>query len=126
MNDLNKSKTAAQHILVDQVRKIYGEPVKVVFKQMPLWIHQHAFKAAQASICASDQRKFWEYMIDCACQARPYTKFRRRPTLQNAHDFRINGAQPLMQLIFDLQMTAINLFIPGMIKEELGGQVKQK
>src|SRR5215470_9016165 len=38
--------------VVAQVRSYYGDRVKFVFKQMPLKMHQHAFKAAQASLCA--------------------------------------------------------------------------
>ena len=47
--------------VVEQVRQAYGERVKVVFKQMPLPMHKQAFKAAQASVCAQEQDKFWEY-----------------------------------------------------------------
>ena len=46
---------------VEQVRKAYGEKVEFVFKQMPLPMHQHALRAAQASVCAQRQSKFWEY-----------------------------------------------------------------
>jgi predicted DsbA family dithiol-disulfide isomerase len=47
--------------VVDQVRRTYGKRVKVIFKQLPLSFHQYAFKAAQASVCAQGQGKFWEY-----------------------------------------------------------------
>ncbi len=47
--------------VVGQVKQAYGDRVNVVFKQMPLPFHQHAFKTAQASVCAASQGKFWDY-----------------------------------------------------------------
>lgn len=34
--------------------------VEVVYLNLPLQIHSHAFQAAQAASCAGDQKKFWE------------------------------------------------------------------
>jgi protein-disulfide isomerase len=46
---------------IEQLRKDFGEKIKVVFKQFPLSFHPNANRAAQASLCANDQGKFWEY-----------------------------------------------------------------
>jgi protein-disulfide isomerase len=46
---------------VDEVMKQYGDKVRLVFRHFPLSFHQEAPKAAEASACADDQKKFWEY-----------------------------------------------------------------
>lgn len=43
-----------------QVQETYGDKVRIVFRQYPLPIHANAQKAAEASLCAHDQGKFWE------------------------------------------------------------------
>jgi protein-disulfide isomerase len=45
---------------IQEVEKRYGDKVRVVFRQYPLPFHQNAQKAAEASLCALDQGKFWE------------------------------------------------------------------
>jgi len=45
-----------------QVEKNYPQQVRIVYRQFPLTnIHPHAQKAAEASLCANDQQKFWEF-----------------------------------------------------------------
>ena len=46
---------------VNQIKEAYPNDVKIVYKHLPLSnIHPNAQKAAEASICAGDQGKFWE------------------------------------------------------------------
>ena len=39
----------------------YAGKVKLVFRHFPLDFHDKAPKAAEASLCAADQKKFWEF-----------------------------------------------------------------
>jgi len=44
------------------VEKNYADKVRLVYRQFPIpTIHPNAQKAAEASLCANDQRKFWEF-----------------------------------------------------------------
>jgi protein-disulfide isomerase len=45
---------------LDQVKAKYGDKVRIVFRQYPLAFHENAQKAAEASLCANEQGKFWE------------------------------------------------------------------
>lgn len=45
---------------LDRVRQVYGDKVKIVFKDYPLANHPQAPKAAEAARCAGEQNKFWE------------------------------------------------------------------
>jgi protein-disulfide isomerase len=52
------SKAAAT---VDEVMEQYAGKVRLVFRHFPLDFHKEAPKAHEASLCAHDQAKFWEY-----------------------------------------------------------------
>lgn len=47
--------------VVTQIRARYGDKVRFVFRQFPLPSHGQAHLAAQASLAAAEQGKFWEY-----------------------------------------------------------------
>ncbi|MDH5674903.1 MAG: DsbA family protein [Myxococcales bacterium] len=46
---------------VQGIKEKYGDRVRFVFRQFPLSFHEHAAVAAQASLAAHAQGKFWEY-----------------------------------------------------------------
>jgi protein-disulfide isomerase len=47
--------------VTEQIKKQYGDKVRFVFRQFPLPMHPQAHLAAQASLVAHQQGKFWEY-----------------------------------------------------------------
>lgn len=49
------------HPTVKQVLEEYPNDVKVVYRHFPLSFHPNALPAAEASECAGEQGKFWEY-----------------------------------------------------------------
>lgn len=50
------------HNIIKDIKDLYGDNVAVEFNHFPLRsIHPYAQKAAEASECANDQGKFWEY-----------------------------------------------------------------
>lgn len=49
------------HDTVEEVMQAYAGKVRLVFRHFPLEFHAQAPKAAEASACAAEQGKFWEY-----------------------------------------------------------------
>jgi protein-disulfide isomerase len=47
--------------VLHQIREKYGDRVRVVFRQFPLSFHKNAHDAAEASLAAHAQGKFWPY-----------------------------------------------------------------
>lgn len=46
--------------VLQRLRQTYGDKLRLVFKQLPLKMHDHASFAAEAALCAGQQGKFWE------------------------------------------------------------------
>ena len=46
---------------VEFLKKKYGDEISVEFRQFPLGFHKGSEIAAQASECARDQKRFWDY-----------------------------------------------------------------
>jgi protein-disulfide isomerase len=44
---------------IEQVMQRYPGKIRLVFRQFPLTFHAHARKAAEATLCANEQEKFW-------------------------------------------------------------------
>jgi protein-disulfide isomerase len=45
---------------IEQVKQRYGADVRIVFRQLPLPMHEHAMSAALAALAAHEQGKFWD------------------------------------------------------------------
>jgi protein-disulfide isomerase len=52
----------ANHPIIDEVTKSYGDKVRLVIRDFPLDIHENALKAAEAANAAFAQGKFFEYI----------------------------------------------------------------
>jgi len=46
---------------IQQLKKEFGDSLTIIYKDFPLPMHHGAEKAAEASRCAGEQGKFWEY-----------------------------------------------------------------
>jgi protein-disulfide isomerase len=42
------------------VVRVYGDKIRVVYRDLPLPMHPNAAKAAEAAHCAGEQGKYWE------------------------------------------------------------------
>jgi protein-disulfide isomerase len=47
--------------VLQEIRRIYGDKIRVVYRDFPGQNHPHAWPAAEAAQCAHEQGKFWEY-----------------------------------------------------------------
>ena len=51
---------SAAVVQVDPIMAAYPKDIKLIYKQFPLSTHPHAQMAAEASLAAKEQGKFWE------------------------------------------------------------------
>jgi protein-disulfide isomerase len=47
--------------VLKELRRLYGEKIRVVYRDYPGLNHPHAPQAAEAAQCAGEQSRFWEY-----------------------------------------------------------------
>lgn len=47
--------------ILKELRRLYGEKIRLVYRDYPGPNHPHATQAAEAAQCAAEQGKFWEY-----------------------------------------------------------------
>jgi protein-disulfide isomerase len=60
--DFECPRCGAMHPVLREVLANYPDQVRLVFRQLPLGsVHPYARKAAEASLCAFDQGRFWEF-----------------------------------------------------------------
>ncbi|MBF0421601.1 MAG: DsbA family protein [Magnetococcales bacterium] len=50
-----------EQAVLGQLKSTYGDKLRFVFRHYPLPFHKHAPKASEASMCAHEQDKFWQY-----------------------------------------------------------------
>ncbi len=49
------------HVTINELRRSYGDKLRVAFRNLPLPFHPHAARAAEAAMAAAAQGKFGEY-----------------------------------------------------------------
>ncbi|MBH0183202.1 MAG: DsbA family protein [Nitrospira sp.] len=47
--------------LLQELRRLYGQRIRLIYRDYPAPNHPYAQKAAEAAQCANEQGKFWEY-----------------------------------------------------------------
>ncbi|MBH0178256.1 MAG: DsbA family protein [Nitrospira sp.] len=47
--------------LLQELRRLYGQRIRLIYRDYPGPNHPYAQKAAEAAQCANEQGKFWEY-----------------------------------------------------------------
>lgn len=97
------------HSIVENIRKEFPKDVKVVLKHFPLSGHKFAMKAAQASMAAHAQGKFWDYLARINADYRNLSdkkleEFRDALTLDKAQfDTMMNASETVEKINRDRQ-----------------------